>query len=525
MTWRRCISLGVVIACLGACESPEAPRMDDGRIVLRIAPASTATPDAGGPAPTAAARFDSVAVRVFRAGPGLVLEAAKGAAIAGEEAVEVAVACAAESGKKVAVELFADGALRYHGADDDVDVAAGARTAVSIDVFAFYVGAPTVAPAVVGDGTPLSLSWASSPAAQYYRVQESARADFATIGWQQEVTDTTVEATLDPGVHYFRVTPVNPYATGTTGAPQFGYVLGGSEALSVTGFSAPAVIPGETVTILGENLDYPGTEAWMGGRQLAVESASWGTLVARVPVDATTGRVSVSGTLGIDESPEDLRLQRIAYVTTAGGFATAYEDLLARFADDVGSSAMAVIPVSQLDWRDMDVFDVIMVAGDTGNDPANWGGSAARAGVVLASSARVIAIGEGGATFVRASAGGSAGTGVAESFQTSWYTGTPGADVFTTPHGVTSGLLPQWIDMNKDAARTVALVTGGAKPAGVDVYAETGIATGRWVLAQFRLGAHSKRVIFWGQADDPAGLTSEGQACLANVLNLLHRNP
>lgn len=513
----------IAAACLCACESPQAPSREEGRVVLRIAPAPAGRVTAGN-AP-AAADYDSVAVRVFRAGATLRLEAAKGAAIAGDAPVEVSIACVPEPGKKVSVELFAAGVTRYHGADDDVDVAPGVRTAVSIDVRAFFVGAVSVSPATVNEGSPFLLSWNATGAAEYYRVEASTRSDFATVGWQQDVADTTIEAGFGPGAHYFRVTPVTRYAGGAPTAPQLGYVLGGSGALAVTGLSAPAVIPGETVTIMGENLDYPGTEAWMDGRELAIESVAWDEMVVRIPVQATTARVSVAGTLGIGESPEVLRVQRIAYVTTGGEFAVSYADLVDRVAQDVGNSAMAVIPAAQLDWRDMGVFDIIMVAGDTGSDPDNWGGSATRAAVVMGSGARILAIGEGGASFVRAVAGVSAGTGVAETMQTSWYTGTPGAEVFTTPHAVTFGLLPQWVDMCNDASRTIALVSGGTTPAGVEVYAESGIGNGRWVLVEFRPAANPRRVVFWGHAADPAGLTTGGQACLANVLNLLHRNP
>jgi hypothetical protein len=95
--------------------------------------------------------------------------------------------------------------------------------------------------------------------------------------------------------------------------------------------------------------------------------------------------------------------------------------------------------------------------------------------------------------------------------------------VFTTPHTVLSGTSPQWIDVGQDAARTVALVGGGARPAGLIVEAESGIATDRWVLAQLRLGSPSKPAVFWGHAADPSTLTSGGQDCVANLLHLLYQ--
>src|SRR5262249_36162996 len=147
-------------------------------------------------------------------------------------------------------------------------------------------------PQVIPTGAAFTLHWPPAPAANSYRVEESATVDFAAIASSQTATDTTLDVHLGQGSHYFRVRPVTPYAKGPASPERFGYVTGGSNQVKVTAASN-AVIPLETVTVTGENLDFPDTRALMGPDTLTIESVAWGKLVARVPRRALTNKVTV----------------------------------------------------------------------------------------------------------------------------------------------------------------------------------------------------------------------------------------
>jgi hypothetical protein len=516
----------VALALLTSCERPAEPQLLDGRVVLRFQPAET--PGAAA-ATYAAALFDSVAVRVFHRGSPLHLETAKGVAIVNDDPIDVAVSCAAENGKKVSVELFVGGWMVYHGSDPDVDVAAGKSTAVTIDVAAFYVDSLAVNPTVVSQGAAFNLRWSPSPAAEWYDVEASRTPDFAVIEWEQSLADTTVDALFGTGSHYFRVTPKTTFASGLFAGPKFGYVVGGSQAVTITGFSTPAVIPGETVTILGENLDFPGTEVWMGGSQMVIVSSTWGSIVARVPLRATTDWISATSGLGSDTSPDPLVVQRVAYVNATGEFALSYITLLDAYAADFGYSGVASIPVAELDWRDMGVFDIVIIANDTAGPP--WGGNGSRVAAITATTANVLAIGEGGLGFLRRAISSISGIPNDETSQTSVYTDNGSAAVFTTPHDVTGGG-NGWVDISKNNQRTLALDLGASgKPAGVGLYACTGLnllfPNDKWALLDFQVPdtfSANKRYVFWGYAADPADFTSQGADCLGNVMNLLWRD-
>lgn len=505
-----------------SCTNPDAPVMPAAGIVLRIIPAGSG--DAL--APAAAAAFDSVAVRVFRGGTPLQQEAHTGVPV-GVDPVEIRVACVAEAGKRVSVELFLNGVMEYAGAAEDVTVKVGAATDVVVDALPFVVPSLSATPDVVDDGTAFSLAWPAAAGAESYVTQASRTPDFATIEWTQTAADTVASAQLGPGTHYFRVAPRTPYATGTFAGPEFGYVLGGSRQVVVTGFSAAGVIPGETVTVLGENLDYPGTQAAVGADELEILSAAWDELVVRVPRGARSGYVSAGSALGVDISDDPLVVQRIAYVTTGGEFAGSFAGLMGVHGDDVEYSGTAVLLTPQLDTRDMSVFDVIVIANDTGTSTSDWGGGiGARVDAVTASGANVLAMGDGGAAFVQLAASSLAGTTLRVTSQTSCYASRPSAAVFTTPHAVTGGVLPEWVDVCKNPERAVALeINSFAKPTGVSLYATSAIGNDRWVMADavFAAGPGTVRYLFWGFSADPNGFTTDGKDCLANAVTLLYK--
>lgn len=511
-----------------ACASPSEPVPPGGRIVLRFEP----TPASLNAGPTdvaavsATAAFDSVVVRVFRPGGTLVQEVARGAALAGTDPLEMTVRCIAENDKRVSVELFENGVMTHTGANTDVDVVADRSTAVPVDAYSFTIGAMSVSPVIVADGASFTLRWNSAVAAEWYQVQSSPTPDFSTIAWEQAVTDTTLDTTRLPGSHYFRVVPMTQFADGTAAGPEFGYVVGGSGAVVVSGFNPGAVIPGETVTINGENLDFPGTAVWIGGHQCTIESAAWDALVVRLPRNATTDYVSVSNLIGTDFSNDALVMQRVAYVTLSGQYAIPYALLLARHIDDFGYSGVVIISVADLDWRDMGVFDIVIVANDTGANANNWGGNKpSRADAIVAGGSNVLAIGDGGATFMEL-AGDLKAPAKRISNQTSYYTTTPSAEIFTTPHPVSAGGLPQWIDFCQTNERTVAMDFSSGKPTDATLYAMSGLLNDRYVIVDTKVvdASASRRFMFFGFAADPDGLTGGGEDCVANIMNLLYRD-
>jgi hypothetical protein len=521
---RRWLALAwaAVLAVSGvSCESPEAPSAPGARIVLRIDPAADGETLVYG----AAAMFDSVVVNVFRAGSPLRLEVSRGVAITNDDPIDVAVECIAEKGKKVGVDLYVGGLLVYHGYDAGVDVIADVDNAVTIDAYPFFITDLTLTPAIIPNGAAFTLNWPHSPGAASYQVEESVTLDFATVASTTSAPDTVAYMPASPGSHYFRVRAATPYARGAASVPRFGYVTGGSNSVDVTGTTA-AVIPGETISITGENLDFPGTTASIGAYPLVIESAAWGEITARVPRAATTAQVTVSSALGSDTS-DYVIVQRVAYVTGGGEYYASYLDVLGPYAGDFGWSGVVAIPVTDLETRDMSVFDVVMVANDTGT----W--SASRAAAIAATRSNVLALGDGGLAFLRRAVNAISGVTAYTTTQKNLYTENPGAEVFQTPHSVTGGGLGGvWIDVSRNSRRTLAVeIKSGATAAGL--YACTGqgfLGLGvndRWALLDYPLPdvfSATKRYVYWGYATDPADMTSAGRDCLANVMNLLYKN-
>jgi len=532
MTHRTTFAVSLLCAALAlSCESNQAPEDLGGQIVLRFEP---------GTSPGSLIRasvFDSVVVNVFRSGSTIRLEGSHGVGIDNDNPITVPVSCIAENNKKVAVDLYVGRALAYHGYNVDVDVTAGQTTPVSIDVSRFFITDLTLTPQVIPTGAAFTLNWPSAPAAASYRVEMSTTMDFAVIASSQAATDTTLDVHVGQGSHFFRVRPVTPYEQGRPSPEKFGYVTAGSNQVKVLTVSS-TVIPTETITITGENLDFPDTHALMGTDTLTIESAAWGQLIARVPRRAVTNKVTVTSSLGSNTSGKEVVVQRIAYVT-AFPTSTTTTDYVARidqFSDDFDQSGVAVIPLSDLDTRDMNVFDVIVVAADTGTLKTNWGGSnqGKRISAIADSDANVLAIGRGGVSFLQntvTSANLTYTTAVDSDRQ--YYEHQENAVIFTTPHNVSK----QDITFCTVASSTVALAIdhGPPSPAGVGLYGSTdgGCPLGfcspndQWALADFSFRNASDQPVvyfFWGYAGAPNDLSADGKNCLGNVVTMLYKN-
>ena len=520
----------MAIAWMTSCNNAEAPHPTDGQIVLRFEPA------AGTGAPLLRASvFDSVVVNVFRSGAAVKREASHGVAITNDNPVTVPVDCIAENGKKVGVDLYIGRVLAYHGYNANVDVAVGKTTAVNVDVSKFFIDRLTLTPQVIPNGAAFTLHWPAAPAAANYRVEESATMDFATILSTQSATDTTLDVHVGAGSHFFRVRPVTPYSSGPASPERFGYVTAGSNQVKVLGVNSE-VIPTETITITGENLDFPDTHALMGTDTLTVESMAWGTLVARVPRQADTNKVTVTSSLGTSTSGKEVDVDHIAYVTAAPASQTTtdYVTLMESFGVDYAKSGVAIIPLADLDRRDMNVFNVVVLAADTGTLKANWGGAnqGVRLGAIADSDANVLAMGRGGVTFLQntiTSLNLTYTTAVDNNRQ--YFESNLNAFCFTQPHNVSK----RDVTFCNVASSTVALnIDSSSPPAGVGLYAATDgscplgfcSSNDQWALADFRFnnsGGQPVIYMFWGYAGAPTDLSADGKNCLANIVAGLYK--
>lgn len=529
-THRLYLAVALLLAALVlSCDNNEAPQMNDGQIVLRFNPAA-------GPVNPAmrASVFDSVVVNVFRSGSTVRREVSHGVAIKDDNPITIPVSCVAENAKRVGVDLYINRAVAYHGYKTNVNVVTGQTTAVTVDVSKFFITDLTLTPQIIPNGAAFTLRWPSAPAAESYVVEQSTTMDFAAIASWQSAADTTVDVHVAQGSHFFRVRAVTPYSEGAASPERFGYVTGGGNQVKVTAVSA-TVIPLETITITGENLDFPATRALMGPDTLSIESTTWGQLIARVPRTAVTNKVTVTSPLGTNTSGKEVIVQRIAYVTAfpASTTTTDYVARIMQFTTDFQKSGVAVIPLEDLDRRDMNVFDVIAVASDTGTLKTNWGGTnqGQRISAIADTDASVLAIGRGGVAFLQNTL-----TSTNLIYTTAvdgdrkYYESDKDAPIFKTPHGVAG---PEVTFCNV-ASTTVALdIPRDQAPAGTVLYA--GIAkscilticspTEQWALADFRFtNAGAKQVIyfFWGYAGEPNELSADGKNCLGNVVTMLY---
>jgi hypothetical protein len=518
-------------SCALACSRATEPEADaQGKISFHFESASSAlSARPGFDTAAAAPSIDSVVVHVFRAGTAIVHEVSKAAALSGGS-VELTLDCIAESDKRVSVDLFNDGMFSHHGYKTDVDVVVDEKTQVAIDAYPFTVALLSVNPGIVVAPSSFSLSWNGSAAAEHYRVEASPTDDFATIDFEQSVTDTFLSVALPNGAHYFRIAPMTEYAAGQPCDWQFGYTRNGLNDVNITGFGAPAGIPGEVMTILGENLDYPGTEVWIGGNRMTVVSEAWGRIEARIPLPAVTETITVVNGLGSDTSDKPFIVQRVAYVTTGGSATAGYLAVLAEHDHDFAYSGVAVVPVAELDTRDMSVFDVIVVAHDTGTNLSNWGGRPARANAIANTNANVLAMGRGGAVFLHLTGATTEPYSVAPDPDGKYYFPDGTQAVVSTPHAIGAGLET----FNDKTPPLTIHFEIPAADAGVNLYATRDCnrligclePTDEWVMADFRFQNPSDTPVvygFWGYADDPTALTGKGKEFLGNMMYMLYK--
>jgi hypothetical protein len=140
---RRILAITCATAVLFAlaCSDTTQPEFGpQGTVTLHFASAATTSVPSHNTSTIAMAApgIDSVVVRVFRPGQPITQEISKGVAL-GTSDVDVSLACIAESGKRVSVDLFEGGKFTHHGFKAGVSVVKGQQTAVSIDAYEFTV--------------------------------------------------------------------------------------------------------------------------------------------------------------------------------------------------------------------------------------------------------------------------------------------------------------------------------------------------------------------------------------------------
>lgn len=525
----------VAIAVLSAlsCSQATEPAQDEGRIALRFERAPATSMAAGDGTKAIAADIDSLdtaIVRVFRPGTPITQEVERLVDIS-SGSVDVSIPCIAENGKRVSVDLYDGADFSHHGFTTGVNVVKGAQTPVSIDAYEFTIASMSVTPSPLAlEPEPFDLAWNFAPAATSYDVQASATPDFGTIQWEQSVTDTVLAGVdLAPGAHYFRVIPRTPFAQGASCPEQFAYLKSESDDVIITSFSVPAAKPADVITIFGENFDYPGTQVTIDSMQMQILSSSWGELDVLIPRAAITESITVSNTIGSDTKP--FVVQRVAYVTNGGAFTAGYVTALEKHDEDFGFSGVAVVRLPEVDIQDMSVFDIIVVAGDTGNSPGNWGGDLDRANKIHETTANVLAMGRGGAVFLDVVGATTAPYQTTPDADGDYYVQDGGAQIFSTPHSVGGG----FVTFNRDTSPSTTSFEMQSPPAGITPRASTdcdGVlclngANKYRTLLDFRFanaGGDPVLYFFWGYADDPEQLTSDATDILGNIMYLLYQN-
>ena len=514
------VATAAVLTCLSGCSRTGGPETA-GSITLHLDTARNIDGVAASPEQVSP---DSVAVSVFRGGQGIIREVSRGVAIDAPGPIEITVSCIAENSKKVSVELFEAGKMRYFGVDENVDVAENRQTDVLIAARDIYVDLIDVTPQVVVEGTAYTVTWSGVPAAASYLLIESTGPGFEQPQTQSYLT-TATEMTFQrgPGAYYYMVAPLNAYTVGALSAVVFSYVQSVGEVPpgvdSVEPVEAP---PGALVVLSGSNLDLPGSRVFIGSFPCQTVRAEESKLTVRVPLDAHSGDITVQTVLGTVDVPVYFVVDRIAYVTSSGQDEAVYKEMLA--GDPAITSGMAAVNLADVTDRDMTVFDLIVVANDLANGPVGPGGSAVQA--IAESGASVLAVGAGGYAWLVLYLPEAEQLGISRESQRSIFVPDGTLPLFQTPYTIApAGAATIEIVQSNQFFRGLD-VAAQSKPDYVTVYAALSSTNpDSYVL----LGVASATaespppVLYWGYEGDPGQLTKQGTECVLNLFHYLMR--
>lgn len=544
MTSKLLILITVVGIVSYGCSSVDAPEVEQGNVSLRFVRGEAENPvikDGKGQTPLELALpiADSILVDVYPPGGG-TRETGKGVGIpGGTDTVSLDLTVIAENDKRVAVRLFAGGALLYFGVDEDVDVVPNKNTSVSIQAVPFTIGtisaAPVSNPPGLWGGEPFSMWWPPVQGATSYHVEGSLLSDFSLIAWDTTATDTLLAGMLPAGEYYFRVTARNVYAESEWSTTQIH--IGG--APQVTGISPTEVLRGfaQDFEVYGSDLHHYSTQVSVFGQTCTINGASPTRLqvtvtpAARAFSDFVTVSNSPGGTDYSGVSADLLKIRAIAYVMadlSSGDLGTAayYEALIESYGADIRDSAVFVMPYTMIGggfFDDLSIFDVIVVGHDTGSDETDWGGGgvqgAVRSAMIQSSGAAVLGIGTGGAAYFQTiglnigikSCTWDVGDGI-------WVVNSAAA-IFSNPNAIVvppSRLLDLY-----DAVVGPVRIGAVSPPNGVTRFGAWGPLSTEYSLCdEPALGAGLDRNsnLLWGFEGDPDDLTPLGFAVFQNAV-------
>jgi hypothetical protein len=518
LTGAACTIAGFIAIALLACSDTVEPQTQ-GTISLVL---NIETPDAGPNLSPAQTVLDSVVVRVFRGGTGVVPETSQGVAINGANSVDVTISCIAETDKKVSVELFRDQRMYYFGIDEHVDVVENENTNLMIEARDFFVDRVDVTPQSVVEGTAYNVTWTATVAAVSYLVVESTKSDFAKSFSQTYLTtDTVMTFQRGPGAYYYAIAPLNPYAAGTSSDVAYGYVQTvGELPPQITGAGPLHAAIGETVTIQGSNLDVPG-RVLLGGVECPIVSATHSELVFAVAPEARTGQITLQTLMGtvIPNPAITIAVDRIAYVTVASGDQHGYVQMIRN--ETSIASGVAVVPVDELADREMRIFDIIIVSNEVADGWQGTGNAAVEA--IAGSDASVLAIGRGGQAYMSLVFDEIGGGAIpAAIYDRALHVLRP-TPVFESPV-----YIPQvgaYVEISSAQQVFSSYDFDGISPASITAYASLAGSQNNVVLFDIEGTDAMTRPIhnfFWGCQGDPYDLYQDsGRQLLINVLNYL----
>jgi hypothetical protein len=519
--WSRvaAVIVPITLLLLAGCSPTHEPE-SQGTISLRLYIEDTPSGDVF----AAPVQFvpDSAVVRVFRGGSGVTHEVSRGVAVNGASAVDVTVNCIAEEDKKVSVELFSSGTMINFGVNTQVDVVEDENTDVMIDAYDIYVDDLDVSDPLIDPGDPpVDVYWNPVPAADSYLLLESTSPNFEQHLTQSFLTTDTVMTRNRPaGPWYYTVAPLNPFTVGSLSNIAYAYVVSLTEQdPRIDDMTPQEVVPGDHVTLSGENLDVPG-RVWLGTVICPTVSASETERVFVVPATGHTGAVSFENLMNTVGAPSILVVDRIAYVTRSNqdeSSAQWYKDLIE--SEGNLNSGVAVIPLDEVADRDMRVFDVIIVAHDVGT--GTFGPRQEQVDAIAESAAQVLAIGSGGLAFFSQALPDFNGLNFTRDFRRDLYIPDGSIPLFQSPYQIApSGPSTQVMCQDDQSFAGIDL---GVRPASVATYAALSATDNpnsyalleAVTTSQLQQAVHN---VYWGYEGDPDRLSGLGRGCVSNII-------
>ena len=541
---RKLVLVAIVLALVSiGCSQVDAPELGDhGSITLRF---SRSTDAVDGPAllsspgsdalQEALAIADYAVVKVFRPGVDAELEISAGEAIPDPPAtLNMELSVIAENNKRVAVELFEAGDLIYFGVNEDVDVGKNSNSHVSIVASQFEAGAIWHTPTQVGTGAAWQIRWDAIDGADWYRIQESTNPAFTVITWEGTTSNTFLDINADEvpaGDFYYRVAGENPYSRSDYSTAMPVHVYGPPVVETFTAVAEGMRGERISVTVTGQDLDYPGSYPSCFGQSQTI--TAWSRTAMQVEVDIPDGAFSdlltVTNPFGSDDSDDIVFVQNIAYImgnSTSGDGETAawYKKEIDDYGAPLWFSHVVIIPEDFLGlFGDLQMFDVIIAGWDTGTDPSDWaGGDSYNIGLVNDSEAMVLGIGIGGAALFEALG---LDIGLYNAFginQDDVYVFDDTNPIYSTPNPINIPIDNYLPIYSSNAYQIPIFVDLLNPPVGVSYHARQTAANTFFPLIDqefFGGGSGQKTTcFFWGFHEKPDYLTVRGASLTENVI-------